>query len=174
MRRKDREITDFDEMMKIIAKCDTCRLALFDDEFPYIVPLNFGTDVEEGQLYLYFHSAKVGTKLDLIRKNNKVTFEMDCGHNIIMYDERMSCTMGYVSICDLKAGNLHFPIVWKDENKINALKILMRHYHEEDFKFNEKVAMMTEVFRVKVLDMTGKRRDNIHPEEKVKSHITLE
>ena len=58
MRRKDREITDFDEMMKIIAKCDTCRLALFDDEFPYIVPLNFGTDVEEGQLYLYFHSAK--------------------------------------------------------------------------------------------------------------------
>ena len=71
MRRKDREITDFDEMMKIIAKCDTCRLALFDDEFPYIVPLNFGTDVEEGQLYLYFHSAKVGTKLDLIRKNNK-------------------------------------------------------------------------------------------------------
>ena len=48
MRRKDREITDFDEMMKIIAKCDTCRLALFDDEFPYIVPLNFGTDVEEG------------------------------------------------------------------------------------------------------------------------------
>ena len=67
MRRKDREITDFDEMMKIIAKCDTCRLVLFDDEFPYIVPLNFGTDVEEGQLYLYFHSAKVGTKLDLIK-----------------------------------------------------------------------------------------------------------
>ena len=32
MRRKDREITDFDEMMKIIAKCDTCRLALFDDD----------------------------------------------------------------------------------------------------------------------------------------------
>ena len=114
MRRKDREITDFDEMMKIIAKCDTCRLALFDDEFPYIIPLNFGTNIENGQLYLYFHSAKEGTKLDLIRKN------------------------------------------------------------EEDFKFNEKVAMMTEVFRVKVLDMTGKRRDNIHPEEKVKRHITLE
>ena len=159
MRRKDREITDFDEMMKIIAKCDTCRLALFDDEFPYIVPLNFGTDVEEGQLYLYFHSAKVGTKLDLIRKNNKVTFEMDCEHNIILYDG----VIGH--------GIVEFV---EDENKIAALKILMRHYHEEDFKFNEKVAMMTEVFRVKVLDMTGKRRDNIHPEEKVKRHITLE
>lgn len=38
----------------------------------------------------------------------------------------------------------------------------------------KKVATMTEVFRVKVLDMTGKRRNNIHPEEKVKRHITLE
>ena len=156
MRRKDREITDFDEMMKIIAKCDTCRLALFDDEFPYIVPLNFGTDVEEGQLYL-------------LRKNNKVTFEMDCEHNIIMYDERMSCTMGYESV--IGHGIVEFV---EDENKINALKILMRHYHEEDFKFNEKVAKVTEVFRVKVLDMTGKRRDNIHPEEKVKRHISLD
>ena len=154
MRRKDREITDFDEMMKIIAKCDTCRLALFDDEFPYIVPLNFGTNVEE---------------IDLIIKNNKVTFEMDFEHSIIMYDERMSCTMGYESI--IGHGIVEFV---EDKNKIAALKILMRHYHEEDFKFNEKVAMMTEVFRVKVLDMTGKRRDNIHPEEKVKRHITLE
>ena len=139
MRRKDREITDFDEMMKIIAKCDTCRLALFDDEFPYIVPLNFGTNVEEGQLYLYFHSAKEGTKLDLIRKNNKVTFEMDCEHNIIMYDERMSCTMGYESV--IGHGIVEFV---EDENKINALKILMRHYHEEDFKFNEKAILRTD------------------------------
>ena len=170
MRRKDREITDFDEMMKIIAKCDTCRLAMFDDEFPYIIPLNFGTDIENGQLYLYFHSAKEGTKLDLIRKNNKVTFEMDCEHNIIMYDERMSCTMGYESIIGHGIGR----ICRRIKTGLLALKILMRHYHEEDFKFNEKVAMMTEVFRVKVLDMTGKRRDNIHPDEKVKRHITLE
>lgn len=60
MRRKDREITDFDEIMNIINKCDTCRLALFDKEFPYIVPLNFGVDIRDEQLYLYFHCAKKG------------------------------------------------------------------------------------------------------------------
>ena len=32
---------------------------------------------------------------------------------------------------------------------------------------------MTEVFRVKVLDMTGKRRDNIHPEEKAKGKLCV-
>ena len=46
MRRKDREITAFDEIMKIIAKCDTCRVAMFDETFPYIIPLNFGGSVK--------------------------------------------------------------------------------------------------------------------------------
>lgn len=73
MRRKNREITDFDEMMKIIAKCDTCRVAMFDETFPYIVPFNFGTDLEDDQLYLYFHGAKIGKKIDLMRKNKNVS-----------------------------------------------------------------------------------------------------
>ena len=42
MRRKDREIIDFDEQLKIIDACDVCRLGLVDDEgYPYILPLNF-------------------------------------------------------------------------------------------------------------------------------------
>lgn len=169
MRRKDREITDFNEMMKIISKCDTCRLALFDDEFPYIVPLNFGEDIENGQLYLYFHSANKGTKLDLIRKNNKVTFEMDCEHNIILYEERMSCTMGYASVIG------HGLVEFVDEaHKLDALKILMRHYHSEDFEFSTKIMPATTVYRIKVLDMVGKRRNNIHPKERKQQHLTLE
>ena len=50
MRRKDREITDVDEMINIMKKCDTCAIALNDEEtgFPYIVPLNFGMEVKDG------------------------------------------------------------------------------------------------------------------------------
>ena len=169
MRRKDREITDFNEIMRIIDTCDTCRLALFDEEYPYIVPLNFGTDVQDGQLYLYFHSANEGTKLDLIAKNSKATFEMDCEHNIILYKERMSCTMGYASV--IGHGTIEFV---PDAQKFDALKILMRHYHSEDFQFNTDMMKATTVFRLKVLDMTGKRRNNIHPDEKTKTHIRLE
>lgn len=76
MRRKDREITAFDEIMKIIAKCDTCRVAMFDETFPYIIPLNFGTDLEDTQLYLYFHGAKIGKKIDLMKQNKNVSFEV--------------------------------------------------------------------------------------------------
>ena len=168
MRRKDREITDFHDIMDIMNKCDTCRLALFDHEYPYIVPLNFGVNIEDGQLYLYFHSANQGTKLDLIRQNNKATFEMDCEHNIILYDERMSCTMGYASV--IGHGEIEFV---DEDDKYEALKILMKHYHHEDFQFNTNMMKATTVFRLKVLDMVGKRRNNIHPEEKTKKHVTL-
>ena len=52
MRRKDREITDFNEIIEIIKKCDVCRIAMNDGDFPYIVPLNFGLDVQDGRACL--------------------------------------------------------------------------------------------------------------------------
>lgn len=157
MRRKDREIKDFDKILQIMRQCDSCVLALSDDGFPYMVPLNFGMDIEDGQLYLYFHCAMQGKKLDLIRKDNRATFEMDCDHNFILYDERMSFTMGYSSV--VGHGIIEFV---EEEKKYEALKILMRLYHAEDFQFNKDMIKVTTVLKMKVLDITGKRRNNIH------------
>lgn len=156
MRRKDREIAGFDEQLQIIRRCDSCVIALNDDGFPYVVPLNFGTAVEDGQLYLYFHCAGEGKKLELIRRDNRATFEMDCGHNFILYEERMSCTMGYASV--IGHGVIEFV---PEADKLEALKRLMGQYHAEDFQFNTKMAGVTTVLRLKVLDMTGKRRNNV-------------
>ncbi|MBM6808405.1 pyridoxamine 5'-phosphate oxidase family protein [Faecalicoccus pleomorphus] len=157
MRRKDREIKDFDKILQIMRQCDSCVLALNDDGFPYMVPLNFGMDIEDRQLYLYFHCAMQGKKLDLIRKDNRATFEMDCDHNFILYDKRMSCTMGYSSV--IGHGLIEFV---EDEKKYEALKVLMRQYHAEDFLFNIDMIKVTTVLKMKVLDITGKHRNNIH------------
>ena len=157
MRRKDREITDFNEIIDIIKKCDVCRIALNDDEYPYVVPLNFGLDVQGTQVFFYFHAAMEGKKLDLIAKDNRATFEMDCDHNFILYEERMSCTMGYASVI----GHGTIEIV-ADEDKYESLKILMRQYHAEDFKFNTDMMKVTTVLKMTVTDMLGMRRNNIH------------
>ena len=157
MRRKDREITDFNEIIDIIKKCDVCRIALNDDEYPYVVPLNFGLDVQGNQVFFYFHAAMEGKKLDLIAKDNRATFEMDCDHNFILYEERMSCTMGYASVI----GHGTIEIV-ADEDKYESLTILMRQYHAEDFKFNTDMMKVTTVLKMTVTDMLGKRRNNIH------------
>lgn len=157
MRRRDREIKEFDEIVKIIKKCDSLVLGLNDEGYPYLVPLNFGMDIEDGQLYLYFHCAKEGKKLNLIQKDNRATFEMDCNHNFILYEERMSCTMGYESVI----GQGTIEIVAEDK-KYDALKILMRQYHAEDFQFNTDMIKVTTLLRLKVEKLTGKRRNNIH------------
>ena len=158
MRRKDREITDFHELIEIMKKCDVFRIALKDEDgYPYIVPLNFGLEVQGETIYLYFHAAKEGKKLELIAKDNRAAFEMDCDHNFILYEERMSCTMGYASV--MGHGTIEYVA---EEEKFEALKILMRHYHAEDFAFNTKMMEVTAVLRMTVTDMTGKRRNNIH------------
>lgn len=157
MRRKDREITDFNEIIEVIKKCDVCRIALNDGDVPYIVPLNFGLDVQGEQVFFYFHSAMEGKKLDLIARDNRAAFEMDCGHKFILYEERMSCTMGYASV--MGHGTIE---TVPEEEKYEALKILMRQYHAEDFPFNTDPMKVTTVLKMTVTDMTGKRRNNIH------------
>lgn len=157
MRRKDREITDFQEIIHIIKQCDVCRIALNDGDFPYIVPLNFGLDVQGEQVFFYFHCAMEGKKLDLIARDNRAAFEMDCDHNFILYEERMSCTMGYASV--MGHGTIE---TVPEEDKYQALKILMRQYHAEDFQFNTDMMKVTTVLKMTVTDMTAKRRNNIH------------
>ena len=157
MRRKDREIKDFNEIIEIIRKCDVCRIALHDGDFPYIVPLNFGLDVQGQQVFFYFHAAAEGKKLDLIAKDNRASFEMDCDHHFILYEERMSCTMGYASVM----GHGTIELV-PEEEKYDALIILMRQYHAEDFAFHTDMMKVTTVMKMTVIDMVGKRRNNIH------------
>ena len=161
MIRSDREITDRAEQLAIIDACDVCRVALNgDDGYPYIIPLNFGVDVEGDQVYLYFHSARRGQKLDLIAEDARATFEMDCDHELICYGERMSCTMAYRSV--IGRGTVE---ILPEEEKKRGLDILMRHYHAEGFPYSEKPIPVTTVWRLKVESMTGKHRDNTHPDE---------
>lgn len=154
MRRKDREVTQLSEIISIMEKCDVCRLAINDGDFPYIVPMNFGMAVTGDKIAIYFHGALQGKKYDLIEKNNKVSFELDCGHNLVATVETGSCTMEYESV----VGQGIITIL-SDGEKVSALDILMEHYHtDEDFEYNKKVVPATKVMRLDVLSVTGKRR----------------
>jgi len=79
MRRNEREIYDREEMEAIIQRAQVCRIGLSEKDVPYIVPMDFGY---EGNC-LYFHCASEGKKLDMIRQNSKVCFEMDIDHQMV-------------------------------------------------------------------------------------------
>jgi len=153
MRRSDREVKKFEDITAIIKKCDVCRIALNNNGYPYILPLNFGMLIKDGTIELYFHGALEGTKYDLIEQDNRACFEMDCEHKLVTDVEHGSCTMEYESVI----GQGHIEIL-SDNEKYDALCILMKHYHQEEFSFNKAVMPDTKVFKLVVETMTGKIR----------------
>jgi len=152
MRRKDREITDFSEIIKVMEKCDVCRLALNDGGYPYIVPLNFGMAVEGEKITLYFHGAGEGKKYDLMRQDNRAGFEMDCSHKLVTDTKGCGCTMKYESV--VGAGRIE---IVPEEEKYKALGALMGQYHEEGFSFPEEAADRTAAMKLIVESVSGKR-----------------
>ena len=100
MRRDDRAVTDPIRIREIIAGCTCCRLGLCDQGRAYVVPLDFGFVEREGHYTFYFHGAKEGRKIDLIRVSGWAAFEMDRGHEWVRGDRasantsRFQCVMG--------------------------------------------------------------------------------
>lgn len=68
MRRKNLEEKDINVIEDILKECKVCRISLCCDGVPYIVPMNFGYDLKENNLTLYFHSALEGRKTDALNK----------------------------------------------------------------------------------------------------------
>ncbi len=153
MRRSDREIKDFNDIVQVMERCDVCRLAFNDEEYPYILPLNFGMKTDDGQVVLYFHGANEGKKYELIAKDNRASFEMDCSHKLVTDISKGSCTMEYESV--IGRGRIQ---MIPDDEKYEALCILMKHYHKADFAFNKAVMAHTTVFKLVVEQLSGKRR----------------
>ncbi len=153
MRRKDREIRDRQEILEVMKRCDVCRLALHDEEFPYIVPVNFGMEVMDGEITLYFHGATEGKKYELMARDNRAGFEMDCSHELVTDYANGNCTMNYESV--IGCGRLEMV---PEEEKHRALSVLMGHFHKEDFPFHKAVMPQTKVYCLKVERLTGKRR----------------
>lgn len=154
MRQKDREVKDLNEIIEIMRNCDVCRLALHDEEFPYILPLNFGMEVVEGRIKLYFHSALEGYKVELIKKDNRASFEMDRNHQLQYFEEQGYCTMSYESV--IGQGIIR---VLNENERAAALEKLMAHYHKgKRVWYNPAAIPRTMVYVLDVQRITAKRK----------------
>ena len=155
MRRKDRQVTDPEALRGIIDDCRVCRIATQDEEGLYIVPMNFGYDYENGRLTLYLHSAREGRKVSAFRRNGRVAFEMDCGHELV--EGVQACQYGYRYRSIVGNGD----IVELDDprQKAKGLQALMRRFTDREFVFTEKMLGAVAVFRLDVTSFTGKCRE---------------
>lgn len=153
MRRKDREITDLNEIYSIMKKCDSCSVAFFDNEFPYIVPLNFGIEFNNNQFTLYFHGAPAGTKLKLLSQNSHVAFEMSCSHKLLLGETACASTMEYESVC----GNGIMTLLSENDKKQALTHLMSQYQNKASFEFDENELKAVAVMKLEVKQISGKR-----------------
>ena len=153
MRRKDREITDPEKIDTILADCTCCRLAFCDGGRPYIVPLSFGFAWEDGGRVFYFHGAKEGRKIDLIRAGGTVGFELDTGYALREADSACGFSCRFQSVI----GTGVIRPVTDPEEKRRGLACIMGHLSgQTDWDFPDQAVGETAVFRLDVMGMTCK------------------
>ncbi len=152
--RRELEVTDINEIRAILNECKVLHLGLVDGDEPYVVPMNYGYTLEDGKLTLYLHAATKGYKLEVMEKNPKVFFQMDC--DITPFEGNKPCQYGiaYKSIM----GRGLAKIVDDVEIKKEALSIFMKTQTEKDFTFDEKMVSIVSVIKIEVSEYTAKCR----------------
>lgn len=152
MRKSQREVKNFDDIINILNKCQTIRLGLFGGEYPYIVPLSFGLEVKNDKLFIYFHCAKEGKKVDLLSINDKACIEADILNGYKRTENGI--TADYESV--IAYGNVEEVF---DEEAVHGIKLLLEHcgvsgYSPEQCVMTKIVA----VYKMSVDEITGKKR----------------
>jgi uncharacterized protein len=149
MRRREKQITDTKQMEQILAQAQVCRLAMVDKGHPYVVPLNFG--YRDGALY--FHSALEGRKMDVLRADSRVCFEVD--EMVKMNKAAEACDWGVSFKSVIGTGTAH--LLTSLEEKKESLDIIMAHYSDRSFDYPLEMLEKTAVIKLTIDEMTGKQ-----------------
>ncbi len=152
--RRERQVTDIGEIIKILDNSKVLHLGLVDGDKPYVVPMNYGYTYENDKLIIWLHCARQGRKLDVMRVNPKVFFEMEYG--ITPFEGEVACKYGitYSSLM----GRGVATIIEDVETKKVALSALMKTQTGKTFEFEDRMAEVVGVVKIDVIEFTAKHR----------------
>lgn len=154
MRRADRQITDLAAIRAILDGEDVVHLALCADNTPYVVPMNYGYALTDGgKLTLHLHCAGQGRKMELLRRNPRVCFEISrCVR--LDYDEKTGrCTAKYRSLI----GSGKAVIETDAQEKLRSLEAIMRKAgHADHPPFEEALLLRTVTVRIEAEEYAAK------------------
>ncbi|HMK53944.1 MAG TPA: pyridoxamine 5'-phosphate oxidase family protein [Methanobacteriaceae archaeon] len=150
MRRSDKEIKDKKTIKGVLHEASICRIALSDDNNPYLVSMNFGYD----ENCLYLHSAHEGRKIDILRKNNQVCFAVDIETEILKNSKPCNWGMRYLSVVGF--GKAYF--INNKNDKKQAFDVIMKKYSSEtSFDYSDADLDRVTLIKIKIEKLTGKK-----------------
>ena len=152
MRKSNKEVVDTAVIVELLNVCHVGRLGTVGrDGYPMVKPLNFAHCGRK----IYFHTAKEGEKIEDIKRDNRVCFEIDLP---IAYVKGTAspCTAEYLYRSVIIRGRAS--LIEDTEEKIFALKCLMEKYQPEGGygDFPEEKRGITGIVRIDIEEMVGK------------------
>jgi uncharacterized protein len=153
MRKTNQEITDPKILETILTKATIIRLAMVDNGLPYLLPFNFGYS----ENCIYIHSAPTGKKIDVLRQNRQVCFEVEDETATVEGDIACRWSTMYRSVI----GYGKVEIVTGFDEKKQALDIIMQqHGAPSNMEFDPKEVEFIVVLKLTIDSMTGKQSSN--------------
>ena len=149
MRRADKEIVNSTEIEDILKSGRVCQLGLNDGGLSYVVPVNYG--YADGCLYV--HSAKEGRKIDILRRNNLVSFSIYIDNGLVQSDVACNWGMRYHSVM----GTGKATLIEEGTEKEEALRIIMKHYSGSFTVFDAARIDQVLIIRIEIETLTGKK-----------------
>lgn len=150
MRKTNQEIRDRQVLQEILQGAVICRIAMIDGDRPYIVPVNYG--YSDGCLFI--HSAPEGKKIDLLRKNRQVCFEVEDRPGIIKGERACDWTTRYRSV----VGYGEVEILTDEAGRRRGMEIIMAGHGAPDLiDFNQRNLDRMVILKLRITSMTGKK-----------------
>lgn len=151
MRRKERLVASTEQIFHILERCDTVCLGMNGEEAPYVIPMTFGCAMENGQIAVYFHSAKGGRKWETLNRDPRVCVEAHLYYKTVRTEKGV--TAQYESVIGTGTAEK----IEAREEKIEAFKIILDHYKQSGFPASScKGLNEAELFRVVLTEVKGK------------------
>jgi nitroimidazol reductase NimA-like FMN-containing flavoprotein (pyridoxamine 5'-phosphate oxidase superfamily) len=151
MRRYDKEIKDRGIIDEILNLSRICRLGMVDGDMAYIVPVNYGYYNNA----IYIHSAPNGRKMEIIKRNNKVSFEIEFSEEVIK-NEELACkwTAKYRSV--MGWGTIE--IITDRYLKKQGMDAIMKKYGAtQDLNYDAASLSRMVILKLNITSVTGKQ-----------------
>ncbi len=153
MRKTNQEITDKSVLDEILTNSKICRLGMIDNRLPYVLPFNFGYH----ENCIYIHSAPEGKKIDILKKNPLVCFEVEQQADIV--EDEIACKWSTLYRSVVGYGNVQ--LVTEFEAKKRGLEIIMtQHEYKGKMEFETKEVEFIVILKLQIESMTGKQSSN--------------
>lgn len=153
MRRKENKLEDQQIIDEMLNSAEICHVSVVDNDVPYTFVVNYAYEKNK----IYIHSATAGRKIELLKKNNKVCFNIEGHYEVVEAKKACAWTAKYRSII----GYGKITIEDDEQIKIKGLDLIMEKYGAEGKQEYAKGAVKAMCMLVLTIDeLTAKQSGN--------------